>query len=148
MSARPPVLQQLEECCGATVVRRPGERQRGVEARAVLEPAKVEAFASDLEILAHPVRLQLLALLAGNAGEVCVCDLEAVVPVKQPTVSHHLGVLRRAGIVEVERRGLWAYYRVNRAALVGVRQRIEEGLAQLEGEVVGMAVGPGLPAVG
>ena len=114
------------------VERRPGERCCQDEAAAAITRAEVRRIASDLELLAHPVRLQLLAVLARSAGQVCVCDLEAVVPVKQPTVSHHLGVLRRAGLVGVERVGLWAYYHVDRAVLSTFRERIVRGLSSLE----------------
>lgn len=61
----------------------------------------------------------------------CVCDLEAAVPVKQPTVSHHLRLLREAGLVESERRGLWAYYFLKREALADLRGRITEALQAL-----------------
>lgn len=54
----------------------------------------------------------------------CVCDLEALVPVKQPTVSHHLRLLREAGLIGCERHGLWAYYFVQREALAALRARI------------------------
>jgi ArsR family transcriptional regulator, arsenate/arsenite/antimonite-responsive transcriptional repressor len=81
-------------------------------------------FSDDLQILAHPVRIQILTMLAASAGQVCVCDLEAALPVKQPTVSHHLKLLRDAGLIDCERRGLWAYYFVNRPALAALRARI------------------------
>jgi len=86
--------------------------------------AEAELAATDLALLAHPVRLQLLDVLARNGGRVCVCDLEAAVPVKQPTVSHHLGLLRRAGLIEAEKAGVWAYYYVNEEALEGLRARL------------------------
>ena len=53
-------------------------------------------------------------MLARNEGRVCVCDLEAAVPVKQPTVSHHLRILRDAGLVESEKSGQWVYYHLRR----------------------------------
>ena len=81
-------------------------------------------FSDDLQILAHPVRIQILTMLAASAGQVCVCDLESALPVKQPTVSHHLKLLRDAGLIDCERRGLWAYYFVNRPALAALRVRI------------------------
>ncbi len=112
--------------------RRPGQRCCAEDVLPALSRREVRRIASDLELLAHPVRLQLLAVLAGSAGRVCVCDLQAVVPVKQPTVSHHLGVLRRAGLVGVERVGLWAYYHVDRTALRLLRERIGRGLSSLE----------------
>ncbi|MGQ0643235.1 MAG: ArsR/SmtB family transcription factor [Gemmatimonadaceae bacterium] len=87
-------------------------------------------IADDFDVLAHPVRLQLLDVLARNEGRVCVCDLEVAVPVKQPTVSHHLKLLRAAGLIEREKVGLWAYYRVDRAALARLRERVTATLAQ------------------
>lgn len=86
---------------------------------------------ADLEILAHPIRMQLLDMLVRKEGQVCVCDLEAAVPVKQPTVSHHLKLLREAGLVHSERQGLYAYYRVDRAQLTALRERITTRLASL-----------------
>ena len=62
--------------------------------------------------LGDPIRLQLVDVLRKHAGEVCVCELTPLFDVGQPTVSHHLKVLRAAGIVDSERRGLWAYYYV------------------------------------
>jgi ArsR family transcriptional regulator len=112
-----------------------------MDARSALEKQEIEDIAADLELLAHPVRLQLLSVLAASEGEVCVCDLQEVVPVKQPTVSHHLSVLRKAGVVGVERRGLWAYYHVRRDVLAALRGRVTEGLSRLE------RVQNGLPVV-
>ena len=87
-----------------------------------------ERLASDFDILAHPIRLQLLDMLARAGGQVCVCDLEAAVPVKQPTVSHHLKLLREAGLIEWEKRGLWSYYFVNEKAVRALRARITDTL--------------------
>jgi ArsR family transcriptional regulator, arsenate/arsenite/antimonite-responsive transcriptional repressor len=93
-------------------------------APARLDDEAVQRFTDDLTILAHPIRVQILDLLSRSAGDVCVCDLEAALPVKQPTVSHHLRLLREAGLIDCERRGLWAYYFVQREALAALRQRI------------------------
>jgi ArsR family transcriptional regulator len=60
--------------------------------------------------LGEPVRLQLVDVLRKHAGKVCVCELVPLFDLSQPSVSHHLKVLREAGIVGSERRGLWAYY--------------------------------------
>src|SRR5438309_4031983 len=60
--------------------------------------------------LGDPVRLQLVDVLRKHAGKVCVCELVPLFDLSQPTVSHHLKVLREAGIVGSERQGLWAYY--------------------------------------
>ena len=62
--------------------------------------------------LGDPVRLQLVDVLRRHAGKVCVCELVPLFDLAQPTVSHHLKVLRQAGIVGSEREGLWAYYYV------------------------------------
>jgi ArsR family transcriptional regulator len=63
--------------------------------------------------VADPVRLQLLsAIRATEAGEACVCDLTALVGLSQPTVSHHLKVLVEAGLLEREKRGTWAWFRL------------------------------------
>jgi ArsR family transcriptional regulator, arsenate/arsenite/antimonite-responsive transcriptional repressor len=62
--------------------------------------------------LGDPVRLQLVDVLRKHAGKVCVCELVPLFDLSQPTVSHHLKVLRQAGIVGSEREGLWAYYYV------------------------------------
>ena len=62
--------------------------------------------------LGDPVRLQLVDVLRKHAGKVCVCELVPLFDLSQPTVSHHLKVLRAAGIVGCERQGLWAYYYV------------------------------------
>jgi ArsR family transcriptional regulator len=62
--------------------------------------------------LGDPIRVQLVDVLRRHAGKVCVCELTPLFDVGQPTVSHHLKVLREAGIVASERQGLWAYYYV------------------------------------
>ncbi|MFI9632970.1 ArsR/SmtB family transcription factor [Nocardia sp. NPDC051929] len=68
--------------------------------------------------LSDPVRLRLLSVVAGHAGrEACVCDLSEGFDVSQPTISHHLKVLREAGLLSSERRGSWVYYRIEPAAL-------------------------------
>lgn len=117
------------------MTRKLGERCCVPATRPPLDPITVKELAADLEILANPVRLQLLAVLAANEGEVCVCDLQELVPVKQPTVSHHLALLRKAGLVGVDRRGLWAYYHVRRDVLAALRERISGGLGLLAEEV-------------
>lgn len=86
------------------------------------------SLATEMEVLAHPVRLQLLDVLARNEGRVCVCDLEAAVPVKQPTVSHHLRLLREAGLVESEKVGQWAYYRIRRNEARALGERLQQVL--------------------
>ncbi|MEU6606747.1 metalloregulator ArsR/SmtB family transcription factor [Streptomyces shenzhenensis] len=61
--------------------------------------------------LGDPVRLRLLSMIASRAGgEVCVCDLTPAFDLSQPTISHHLKLLRQAGLIDCERRGTWVYY--------------------------------------
>ena len=68
--------------------------------------------------LGDPVRLRLVSMVASHAGgEACVCDLTPAFDLSQPTISHHLKVLREAGLLECERRGTWVYYSVVPAAL-------------------------------
>lgn len=115
------------------------ERRAGQPCCSPLEQPAISAeqaaeLTGDMEVLAHPVRLRLLAVLTASSEPVCVCDLEASVPVKQPTVSHHLKLLRAAGLVESEKRGLWAYYHVRRDELDRLRRRIAAGLGRLGGE--------------
>jgi ArsR family transcriptional regulator len=69
-----------------------------------------EALATTFRALADPTRVAILSRLAGC--ECCVCDLTGNFGLSQPTISHHLRVLRDAGLVDVERRGTWAYYRL------------------------------------
>lgn len=77
-----------------------------------VERDQAERMAAIAKALGDPVRLQLVDVLRKHAGKVCVCELVPLFDLSQPTVSHHLKVLRDAGIVGSERRGLWAYYYV------------------------------------
>ncbi len=73
---------------------------------------RAERMATLAKALGDPIRIQLLDVLRKHAGEVCVCELVPLFDVSQPTISHHLRVLREAGIVGFEKRGLWAFYHV------------------------------------
>ena len=115
--------------------RRPGERCCVPVTGEALSLEEAESLTADLSILAHPVRVRLLDVLARSESAVCQCDLEGVVPVKQPTLSHHLKLLREAGLIECERRGLWTYCTVRRDALRDLRERIDAGMARWAGEV-------------
>ena len=77
-----------------------------------VEREQAERMAAIAKALSDPVRVQLIDVLRKHAGKVCVCELVPLFDLSQPTVSHHLKVLRGAGLVESERRGLWAYYYV------------------------------------
>jgi len=89
------------------------------------EDAAVE-LADLLKALADPTRLRLLSLITATAeGEACVCDLVDPVGRSQPTVSHHLAVLVDAGILEREKRGRWAWYRLVPERLAAVRAALD-----------------------
>ena len=77
-----------------------------------VERAHAERMALIAKALADPVRLQLVDVLRKHAGKVCVCELVPLFDLSQPTISHHLRALRKAGLVDSERRGLWVYYYV------------------------------------
>jgi ArsR family transcriptional regulator, arsenate/arsenite/antimonite-responsive transcriptional repressor len=82
-----------------------------------IEREQAERMGRVAKALGDPIRMQLVDVLRKHAGQVCVCELVPLFDLSQPTVSHHLKVLREAGIVGSERRGLWAYYYVNPEAL-------------------------------
>jgi ArsR family transcriptional regulator, arsenate/arsenite/antimonite-responsive transcriptional repressor len=83
-----------------------------------LSATQAERIAPLLKALADPVRLRLLSLVASHAeGEACQCDLNDAFDLSQPTISHHLKVLHEAGLLERDKRGVWAYYRVQAEAL-------------------------------
>jgi ArsR family transcriptional regulator, arsenate/arsenite/antimonite-responsive transcriptional repressor len=99
-----PVLQPI--CCGPDVAPLPVE--------------DAESAARLFKALADPTRVAIVNRLAA-APEVCVCDLTAAFDLSQPTISHHLKVLREVGLVESTRRGTWAYYRLVPEALEALR---------------------------
>ncbi len=82
-----------------------------------VERDRAARMAKTAKALGDPVRLQLVDVLRKHAGKVCVCELVPLFDLSQPTVSHHLKVLREAGIIGSERQGLWAYYFVIPEAL-------------------------------
>jgi ArsR family transcriptional regulator len=75
-----------------------------------IERGQAERMAEVAKALGDPVRMQLVDVLRKHAGKVCVCELVPLFDLSQPTVSHHLKVLRDAGVVASERRGLWSFY--------------------------------------
>jgi ArsR family transcriptional regulator len=89
-----------------------------------ISTADAIALAPAFKALGDPIRLQLLSQIASAPqGETCVCDLDVGFDVSGPTISHHLKVLREAGLIEGERRGTWVYYsavREKMAALAGL----------------------------
>ena len=84
----------------------------------VLSQPQAVAAARVFKALADPVRLRLLSMItAAEGGEACVCELTAGFEVSGPTISHHLKVLREAGLIDGDRRGTWIYYRAIPQAL-------------------------------
>ncbi|MGP4057253.1 ArsR/SmtB family transcription factor [Mycobacterium sp. 4D054] len=93
----------------------------GALLREPISAAAAADMATTLKALADPVRLQLFSAIASHAGaEACVCDVSAGLEVSQPTVSHHLRVLRDAGLLTSERRASWVYYAVVPEALASL----------------------------
>jgi ArsR family transcriptional regulator len=82
-----------------------------------IEREQAERMGRVAKALGDPIRMQLVDVLRRHAGQVCVCELVPLFDLSQATVSHHLKVLREAGIVESQRQGLWAYYYVSPGAL-------------------------------
>ena len=78
-----------------------------------------------LKALADPTRLRILSLLSRHEGEVCVFEIVESFTLEQPTISHHLRILRDAGLVDCRKKGLWAYYYVRREALSRAREVID-----------------------
>ncbi|SES42491.1 transcriptional regulator, ArsR family [Streptomyces sp. yr375] len=88
------------ECCPALLT-------------APLDEDQAADLAKVFKALGDPVRLRLLSMIASRAGgEVCVCDLTPAFELSQPTISHHLKLLKQAGLIDSERRGTWVYYRL------------------------------------
>ncbi|MCX4238786.1 MULTISPECIES: ArsR/SmtB family transcription factor [Streptomyces] len=96
-----PVIDQDDGAAGCC----PGLLTAPLDEDRAVELAKV------FKALGDPVRLRLLSMIASRAGgEVCVCDLTPAFDLSQPTISHHLKLLRQAGLIDCERRGTWVYY--------------------------------------
>lgn len=112
------------------VVQPTGSAQAACCTPLVREPlgeADAAALAPVFKALADPVRLRLFSLIASFDGEACVCDLTGTFDVSQPTISHHLRVLREAGLVDSQRRGTWVYYWVLPDALSRLSSLLEPG---------------------
>jgi ArsR family transcriptional regulator len=111
-----PVIEDALACC----------MPLGVKA---MSAKQAEIVANLLKALSDPVRVRLMSMIAA-ADEACVCDLNAPFDVSQPTISHHLKVLRDAGLVDSERRGTWVWYRARREALDAVGELFTDTLAR------------------
>jgi ArsR family transcriptional regulator len=86
-------------------------------------------LAAAFKALGDPVRLRLMSMIASaDGGEICVCDLTPGFDLSGPTISHHLKVLREAGLIEGDRRGTWVYYRPIRARLAALSALLDAPL--------------------
>jgi len=83
----------------------------------VITDAEAIEFAGWFKALADPTRIQILNLLAQSEEPVCVCEITPRFQIGQPTISHHLKILRDTRFVHAERRGTFMYYRLNRACI-------------------------------
>ena len=92
--------------------------------RGALSEEATAAAVARFKALADPARLRMVALLAANAEPICVCDINDGFDLAQPTISHHLRVLREAGLVTSERRGSWAFYGLHPVAAAWVRETL------------------------
>jgi ArsR family transcriptional regulator len=94
--------------------------------RGTLSKSHAEDLAGLLRALADPVRLRLMSFIASqDNGEACMCHVTGPVDLSQPTVSHHLKLLHRAGLLEREKRGTWVYYRVVPERLETIRAALQ-----------------------
>ena len=97
--------------------------------RTPMDPERAATLALQFKALADPARLRLLSMIAAHeSGEACVCDLTEPLGLSQPTVSHHLKVLREAGMVVGDRRGTWVHYRLVPGALDALRNVLGDDL--------------------
>ncbi len=92
----------------------------------VMSAEEAEQTAALLKVVADPARLRILSMLArAEDQEICVCDLTEPLDLSQPTVSHHMKVLREAGLTASERRGKWVYHRLQPERLAGIRMALD-----------------------
>lgn len=103
-------MVKVEGCCGLVD---PG-----------MDAGEAAAVADRFKALADPTRVRILNLLIRNP-ELCVCDMNASFDLSQPTVSHHLSLLKKAGLVDCEVRGRWCFYRANKDAIEELGRTLE-----------------------
>lgn len=98
-----PSADAASGCCGGT-------RDVVEQASDDVVTVRAASLAERLKALADPTRLRMLDLLARQREQLCVCEITARFPLRQPTISHHIRLLREAGLVAGEKRGVWSYY--------------------------------------
>ena len=105
-----PVFRQRGTCCELPEV----------------DPNWAQSTSDLLKALADPNRLTMLAALWKAKAPVCICDFTGSLDLSQPTISHHMGKLREAGLVESEKKGIWIYYRVRRDLPAATRELVAQ----------------------
>lgn len=108
-----PVLRERGACCELPEV----------------DAAWALSTAGMLKALADPTRLTMMAALWKAEAPICICDFTASLDLSQPTISHHMGKLKEAGLVESEKHGIWIYYRLNEALPRSTRQVLTQLLS-------------------
>ena len=103
------IIQTDESCC----------------APSIMSDQEAKHFASLFKAISHPVRVKMLDIIHCADTEICVCDVEACFHLSQPTISHHLKILRDVGLIESEQRGLWVYHRIRPATFATVQGFLE-----------------------
>lgn len=107
------LVKIIETCCEPVLVE-------------PIDAEEAEELAGAFKLLADPVRLRLLSLIANSSGgELCPCDLPAIIGRSQPTVSHHLALLTDAGLLSREQRGKWAWFKVEPQRVAVLRDALE-----------------------
>lgn len=83
-------------------------------------------LAAVLKAMAHPVRIRILHLLSDSDDSLCSCDIESHFPLRQPTISHHMKILKDAGLIESWQEGSWVHYTLSETPPVPVREIIKQ----------------------
>jgi len=88
------------------------------------EEADAARLAATLKALSHPSRVQIVELIHERGGEICVCEFAGRLDLSQPTISHHLKILRDAGLIASRQEGTWVYHTVRRDAVAALVERL------------------------
>lgn len=89
-----------------------------------ISPSEANAISDRLKALANPVRMQIVDLIRSRGGDLCVCEIEAHFDLAQPTISHHMKVLREAGFLESRRKGPMIFHQVREDAFGDLCERL------------------------
>jgi ArsR family transcriptional regulator len=115
-------MSELNQPCVTTVA----------VAQGVLADPDVERFTTILKALAHPVRLRMVDLIRQGGGDVCVCEFEKHFELKQPTISHHLRILREAGLIRSRQDGTWVRHTIDGKVFALAQQLLASLAGDLE----------------